>query len=77
MAKILNLVAAELWLRQDEANFQNTITRVARSMTIRLAEHLAQYITGLMWQASSLATPHTHSAFCTPPTGLNRFCRSH
>ena len=59
MAKILNLVAAELWLRQDEANIQNTITGVARSMTVRLAEHLAQYITGLMRHASSLATPHT------------------
>lgn len=58
MAKIFYLIAAVL-LRRGEADIQRTLDGVARSMTLRLAEHLAQYISGLMRQASELATSHT------------------
>ena len=58
IARILCCIAAELWLRKGESDIQRTLDGVARSMTLRLAEHLAQYIGCLMRQASELATPH-------------------
>ena len=62
----LNPVAAELWLRQDETNVQNTITGVARSMTGRLAFSSVYHC---------LATAHSVSPF-TPPIGGDQFCQS-
>ena len=47
MARILYAIAVELWLRKGEADIQRTLDGVARSMTLRLAEHLAQYISYL------------------------------
>ena len=44
MSRILYPIAAELWLRKRESDIQRTLDGVARSMTLRLAEHLPQYI---------------------------------
>ena len=48
IAKILYLVAVELWLRRDEVNIQRTLEGVARSLTLRLPEHLACYVSRLL-----------------------------
>ena len=42
----------------DEVNIQITLEGVARSLMLRLAEHLACYISRLMRQAKELTSPH-------------------
>ena len=58
-AKLFFTIAAELWLRGRQDAIDITFQLVARSVTIRLAETLAQYICSLMRHAAALATPET------------------
>ena len=58
-AKLFFTIAAELWLRGRQDAIDSTFQLVARGVTIRLAEKLAQYICSLMRHAVALATPET------------------
>ena len=58
-AKLFTTIAAELWLRGCPEAIDRTFQRVARSVTIRLAEQLAKHIGSLMRHAAELATPET------------------
>ena len=63
-ARLFMTIAAELWLRGCEENIDAVFQIVARNVTIRLAERLAEYICSLMRQAESLATPETECLLC-------------
>lgn len=58
-AKLFLTIAAELWLRGCPEAIDRTFQRVARSVTICLAERLATYICSLRRHAAALATPET------------------
>ena len=47
-------------MRGEAASIVSTAQAVARSLTIRVAEHLAKHLSRLMRHAEDLATPHTH-----------------
>jgi len=52
-------VACELWLRGQIASVEDVLLQVARSLTIRLAEKLAQAMSSLMRLAESMVTLET------------------
>ena len=58
-AKLFQTIAVELWLRGRSNDIRDTFQVVARSITIRVAERLAEYICSLMRKAATLATPET------------------
>ena len=58
-ARILLSAASELWLRGQLATVEDVLLRVARALTIRLAEKLAQALSSLMRLAESMVTPET------------------
>ena len=58
-ARLFMTIAAELWLRGLKDNIDAVFQTVARNVTIRLAERLANYLCNLMRNAESLATPET------------------
>ena len=58
-ARILLSVACELWLRGRIARVEDVLLQVARALTIRLAEKLAQAMSSLMRLAESMVTPET------------------
>ena len=58
-ARILLSAASELWLRGQLATVEDVLLRVARALTIRLAEKLAQALSSLIRLAESMVTPET------------------
>ena len=58
-SRILVSVAGELWLRGEGATIEAVLPRVARALTVRLAEKLAQALSTLMRLAESMVTPET------------------
>ena len=58
-SRILVSVAGELWLRGEGATIEAALPRVARALTARLAEKLAQALSTLMRLAESMVTPET------------------
>ena len=56
-SRILVSVAGELWLRGEGATIEAVLPRVARALTVRLAEKLAQALSTLMRLAESMVTP--------------------
>ena len=58
-ARILLSAAGELWLRGQLASVEDVLLRIARALTIRLAEKLAQALSSLMRLAESMVTPET------------------
>ena len=57
--RILVSAAAELWLRGQLAAVDDVLLRLARALTVRLAEKLAQALSSLMRLAESMVTPET------------------
>ena len=53
------LVAAAKWLRGDTDDIVPAVQEVAKLLTLRLAEHLARYISRLMRPAEDLTDQHT------------------
>ena len=58
-SRILVSVAGELWLRGEGATIEAVLPGVARALTVRLAEKLAQALSTLMRLAESMVTPET------------------
>ena len=58
-SRILVSVAGELWLQGEGATIEAVLPRVARPLTVRLAEKLAQALSTLMRLAESMVTPET------------------
>ena len=58
-SRILVSVAGELWLRGKGATIDEVLPRVARALTVRLAEKLAQALSAMMRLAESMVTPET------------------
>ena len=58
-SRILVSVAGELWLRGEGATIDDVLPRVARALTVRLAEKLAQALSAMMRLAESMVTPET------------------
>ena len=58
-ARILLSVACELWLRGQSDSVEEVLLQTARTLTIRLAEKLAQAMSALMRLAESMVTPET------------------
>ena len=58
-SRILVSVAGELWLRGEGATIEAVLPCVARALTVRLAEKLAQALSNLMRLAESMVTPET------------------
>ena len=58
-SRILVSVAGELWLRGEGATIEAVLPCVARALTVRLAEKLAQALSTLMRLAESMVTPET------------------
>ena len=52
------LVAAAMWLRGDTDDIVPAVQEVAKLLTLRLAEHLARYISRLMRPAEDLTDQH-------------------
>ena len=50
-------ISLKFWLRGDAASVDPTVRAVACSLTIRVAEHLAKYLSRLMRHAEDLADP--------------------
>ena len=58
-SRIMVSIAGELWLRGEGATIEAVLPRVARALTVRLAEKLAQALSTLMRLAESMVTPET------------------
>ena len=58
-SRVLVSVAGELWLRGESATIDDVLPRVARALTVRLAEKLAQALSTMMRLAESMVTPET------------------
>ena len=58
-SRILVSAAGELWLRGQEAAVEDVLLRLARALTVRLAEKLAQALSAMMRLAESMVTPET------------------
>ena len=58
-SRVLVSVAGELWLRGEGATIDDVLPRVARALTVRLAEKLAQALSTMMRLAESMVTPET------------------
>ena len=57
--RILVSAAGELWLRGQLATVEDVLLRLARALTVRLAEKLAQALSSMMRLAESMVTPET------------------
>ena len=58
-SRIIGSIAGELWLRGEGATIEAVLPRVARALTVRLAEKLAQALSTMMRLAESMVTPET------------------
>ena len=58
-SRILVSAAGELWLRGEGAMIEDVLLRLARALTVRLAEKLAQALSAMMRLAESMVTPET------------------
>ena len=58
-SRILVSAAGELWLRGQVAAVEDVLLRLARALTVRLAEKLAQALSAMMRLAESMVTPET------------------
>ena len=58
-SRIIVSIAGELWLRGEGATIEAVLPRVARALTVRLAEKLAQALSTMMRLAESMVTPET------------------
>ena len=58
-SRILVSAAGELWLRGQGAMIEDVLLRLARALTVRLAEKLAQALSAMMRLAESMVTPET------------------
>ena len=58
-SRIIVSIAGELWLRGEGRTIEAVLPRVARSLTVRLAEKLSQALSKLMRLAEPLVTPET------------------
>ena len=58
-SRIIVSIAGELWLRGEGATIEAVLPRVARSLTVRLAEKLAQALSKMMRLAEPMVTPET------------------
>ena len=58
-SRVLVSVAGELWLGGEGATIDDVLPRVARALTVRLAEKLAQARSTMMRLAESMVTPET------------------
>ena len=57
--RILVSAAGELWLRGQVATVDDVLPRLARALTVRLAEKLARALSSMMRLAESVVTPET------------------
>lgn len=57
--------AGELWLRGQLATVEDVLLGLARALTVRLAEKLAQALSSMMRLAESIVTPETECLFYT------------
>ena len=58
-SRILVSAAGELWLRGQGVMIEDVLLRLARALTVRLAEKLAQALSAMMRLAESMVTPET------------------
>ena len=58
-SRIIVSIAGELWLRGEGATIEAVLPRVARALTVRLAEKLAQALSTMICLAESMVTPET------------------
>ena len=58
-SRIIVSIAGELWLRGEGATIEAVLPRVARFLTVRLAEKLAQALSKMMRLAEPMVTPET------------------
>ena len=58
-SRIIVSIAGELWLRGEGRTIEDVLPRVARSLTVRLAEKLSQALSKMMRLAEPMVTPET------------------
>ena len=63
--RLLVLAAMATWLQGDPQAISPAVHEVARVLTLRLAAHLAKYVSRLMRHASDLTDPHTECLMYT------------